>query len=149
MDSRLGPARLRSLPSWLINQTSITAHHLVSARMAEAGAHRYHYSMLAALDEFGPDSQAALGRRVGLDRSDVAGAVTELAERNLVERAPDPLDRRRNVVRLTTDGLRRLRELDELVAGAQDELLAPLSADEREQLVRLLTRLVDHHAAAM
>jgi hypothetical protein len=28
----------------------------------------------------------------------------------------------------------------------QDELLAPLSAGERRQLIRLLTRIVDHHA---
>lgn len=148
MHGRAAPARLRSLPSWLINQISITAHHLVSARMAEVGAHRYQYSMLVALDEFGPASQAALGRRVGLDRSDVAAAVTELAERNLVERAADPLDRRRNVVRVTADGLSRLRELDDIVGAAQDELMAPLSGEEREQLVRLLARLVDHHAAS-
>ncbi len=146
MDTRSAPARLRSLVSWLINQNSVTAHRLVARRLASVGAHRYHYAMLAALEEFGPASQAALGHRCGLDRSDVAAAVTDLAQRHLVERSADPLDRRRNIVRITPAGLRQLRTLDRLMAAAQDELLEPLPADERRQLVRLLTRLADHQA---
>ena len=146
MDSRLAPARLRALPSWLINQSSVTAHQLVAERLAPVAAHRYHYSMLAALDEFGPASQATLGRRCGLDRSDVAAAATDLAERGLIERTADPLDRRRNTVCITDAGLEHLRELDRIIATAQDELLTPLSATERRHLVQLLTRLVDHHA---
>jgi hypothetical protein len=34
------------------------------------------------------------------------------------------------------------------VAAVQDDLLAPLTQPERDQLVRLLTRLLDHHARA-
>jgi MarR family transcriptional regulator, lower aerobic nicotinate degradation pathway regulator len=146
MDTRSAPTRLRSLASWLLNQNAVTARQLVAGRLAGVSAHRYHYSMLAALDEFGPMSQAALGRRVGLDRSDVAAAVAELAGRELLERAADPLDRRRNSVRITPAGLEQLRALDRIVATAQDELLAPLSAAERRQLLELLARLADHHA---
>lgn len=147
MDSRAAPARLRALASWLLGQNSLTAQQLVSPRLAKAAAHRYHYSMLAALEEFGPASQATLGRRCGLDRSDVAAAVAELADRKLVERAADPEDRRRNVVGLTASGHRQLRALDRLLTAAQEELLDPLSAHERAQLVRLLTKLADHHAS--
>jgi hypothetical protein len=38
-----------------------------------------------------------------------------------------------------------LQRLDELLAGVQNELLAPLAPAERELLIRLLTRLLDHH----
>ena len=62
-----------------------------------------------------------------------------------MQRTPDSTDRRRNVVTLTTSGRRHLRKLDKLLADAQDELLAPLSPEERRQLVALLTRVVDHH----
>lgn len=147
MDTRSAPARLRSLTSWLINQNAVTARNVVAARMAGTATRRYHYSMLAALDEFGPASQADLGRRCGLDRSDVTASVTDLAERDWVERATDPLDKRRNIVRLTKAGLKHLRALDRVVAEAQDELLEPLSAAEREQLNELLTRVADHHAS--
>ena len=39
-----------------------------------------------------------------------------------------------------------LRRLEELLADVQDELLAPLSAAERQQLTRLLTQILEHHA---
>ncbi|GAA1968403.1 hypothetical protein [Catenulispora subtropica] len=42
---------------------------------------------------------------------------------------------------------RQLRRLETLVEGLQDDLLTPLTAPEREQLVRLLIRLLDHHGS--
>jgi MarR family transcriptional regulator, lower aerobic nicotinate degradation pathway regulator len=147
MESREGvvPSRLRALPSWLLNQSAVPANALVSAALASAEARRYHYKVLAALDEYGSASQAALGRRCGIDRSDMVATINELADRGFVERAPDPADGRRNVVTLTRKGRGHLRKLDRLVAEAQDELLVPLSPRERTQLVDLLTRIVDHH----
>ncbi len=135
------------MPSWLLGQAAMHAHRLVVERLAAAGARGYHYRLLAALEEFGPASQATLGRRTGIDRSYVVEAVNELANGGLVERARDPDDRRRNVVTITPAGVRQLRRLDEVLAGIQDELFAPLSAEERAQLARLLARVLDHHAA--
>ena len=140
------PARLRDKPSWLMTQTALHAHRLVSEGLDAADARGYHYRLLAALEEFGPASQAALGRRTGIDRSYVVEAINELAEGGLVERARDPEDRRRNVITITPAGVRQLRRLDGVLAGIQDELLAPLSADERDELARLLRRVLDHHA---
>ena len=135
------------MPSWLLGQAAMRAHRLVVEGLAAAGARGYHYRLLAALEEFGPSSQAALGRRTGIDRSYVVEAINELAEGGLVERARDSDDRRRNVVTITPAGLRQLRRLDGVLADIQDEVFAPLSADEREELARLLARVLDHHAA--
>jgi MarR family transcriptional regulator, lower aerobic nicotinate degradation pathway regulator len=140
------PARLSDKPIWLMTQTAMHAHRLVSEGLAAADARGYHYRLLAALEEFGPASQAALGRRTGIDRSYVVEAVNELADRGLVERARDPEDRRRNIITITPAGVRQLRRLDEVVAGIQDELLASLSADERDELARLLRKVLEHHA---
>nr|MDT0667881.1 MarR family transcriptional regulator [Micromonospora sp. DSM 115978] len=81
----------------------------------------------------------------GIDRSDMVAAVNELAGQGLVERMPDPADRRRNIVTITSAGVGQLHRFDELLTKVHDELLAPLSAAERAELVRLLTRVVDHH----
>jgi DNA-binding MarR family transcriptional regulator len=148
MDSDEGsaPARLRALPSWLINQAALPANRLVTEALAGAEMRRHHYSLLTTLDDVGPTSQADLSRRTMIDRSDMVATVNELTEQGLVERAPDPSDRRRNIITITPAGRRQLRKLDRLLADAQDEFLAPLSARERTQLVGLLTRIVDLHA---
>ncbi|MFE4215077.1 MarR family winged helix-turn-helix transcriptional regulator [Streptomyces sp. NPDC056844] len=139
------PVRWKGLPSWLLTQTAHHAHRLVAEGFASAGARGYHYRLLATLEEGGPASQAALGRRSGIHVSDMVATVNELADRELVERAPDPSDRRRNVISLTTAGRRHLRRLEKQLAVSQDELLAPLSPEERQQLTGLLSRLLDHH----
>jgi DNA-binding MarR family transcriptional regulator len=140
------PARVARLPSWLISQTAVHAHRLVADGLAEADARGYHFRLLASLDEAGPASQAELGRRSGIHFSDVVAALNELAARGEVERAPDPADRRRNVITITAAGRRQLHRLEERLARVQEELLAPLSADERLDLVALLTRVLRHQA---
>ncbi|MBE1582774.1 MarR family winged helix-turn-helix transcriptional regulator [Nonomuraea angiospora] len=147
MDTPEGPPpqRLRTLPSRLTNQAAQTANRFVDQALGQAGVRRYHYALLAALEEYGPASQAALGRRTGIDRSDMVATVNDLAERRLLERAPDPDDRRRNIITITAAGRSQLTDLDRLLAAAQDEFLAPLPAADRRNLIDLLTRLVTHH----
>lgn len=148
MEIGSAPARLRRTPSWLINQTALAANRLVTDALTAVGARRPHYSVLAALEEFGPASQADLTRRCGIDRSDMVAVMSELERAGYVERAPDPQDRRRNVVRMTTAGRSRLRTLDEVLQGVQAKLLAALTPAQRTDLVRMLTAIVRHHTTA-
>src|SRR3954447_16128646 len=99
----------QSLPSWLLTQTAQHAGRLVADGFSAVQARGYHYRLLATLQRFGPASQAALGRHSGIHLSDMVAAINELAERELVERAPDPSDRRRNIISLTATGRRQLR----------------------------------------
>ncbi|ONI86861.1 MarR family transcriptional regulator [Saccharothrix sp. ALI-22-I] len=145
METRGAPRRLRGAATWLLGQTTIHAHRLVSDALGAVDARRYHYSLMAALDEFGEASQADLGRRCGLDRSDVVATVNELADKGFLERRPDPADKRRNIVSITPSGMAHLRHLDRVLGQAQDALLAPLSVAEREELVRMLNAVLEHH----
>lgn len=137
------PALLITKPTWLISQVSTYAHGVTAARLGQAGARGYHFRVLAALAEFGPASQASLGRHAEMDRSDITATVGELAAAGLVRRATDTDDRRRNVITITDAGLTRLRELDGILTAVQDEVLAALSAGERSVLTGLLKRLLD------
>ncbi|MFJ9031990.1 MarR family winged helix-turn-helix transcriptional regulator [Streptomyces sp. NPDC102274] len=136
------PQRLTVKPSWLITQLAVHARRLVSDGFTTAGARGYHYRILAALHEFGPASQAQLGRRCRIDRSDVVAAVNELVEQGFIVRAPDPDHGRRNKVTLTGDGVRQLRRMDGVLDQVQDDLLEPLSAEDRQTLTRLLSRVL-------
>lgn len=136
------PARLRRKPSWLISKAAVQAHRLLADAMSAAHGRAYHFSILAALEEFGPASQVAIGQRCGIDRSDMHAMVIELADQRLVVRTPDPGDRRRNIVTITPAGKKRLEELDTALSGVQEALLGALSAEERDRLAGLLTRLL-------
>src|SRR5260370_14022994 len=97
------------MPSWLMTQTAQHAHPLMADSMAAVGARGYHYRALACLDELGPASQADLGRRSGIHLSDLVATINELADQQLVERAPDPPDRRPNIITITAARRRPLR----------------------------------------
>ena len=133
-------------PTWLISQTFARSSRLLAEAFEGAGTRGYHYRLLAGLEEFGPSSQASLGRHTSIDRSDVVAALNELADRGLVQRSPDPEDRRRNIITITPAGVDQLRTLEQIVLGVQEQLLAPLSTTDRTRLIRLLTQVVEYDA---
>lgn len=139
------PTRVKDRPTWLISRAYARSSGLLNAGFEAhgSGLRSYHYRLLAALEEWGPASQADLGRSTGIDRSDVTAALAELESRNLIERTVDPEHKRRNIVTLTPEGREQLRDLDTVLDAIQDELLAPLTATQRRQFVTLMSRLLD------
>ena len=108
---------------------------------AAEGLRGYHFRLLAALDQYGPSSQAELGRHTGIDRSDVVAALNELDAAGLARRDPDPADARRNVITITKRGASTLVRLDAALDEVQEAVLEPLTPSEGRTLVRLLTKL--------
>jgi DNA-binding MarR family transcriptional regulator len=140
------PGRLRGLPSRLLNLAAGYAQRLVGDRLATLDARKWHYATLAALEEFGPDSQSGLSDRTGIYRSDLVATINDLTARGLVVRAADPADRRRNAITLTDEGRRHLKRLDALIAEGEAEFLAPLSEADRAELIRILKVIVAYHS---
>jgi DNA-binding MarR family transcriptional regulator len=124
-----------------LSRANARSQGLLAAAFAAEGVRGYHFRLLAALEQYGPASQADLGRRSGIDRSDVVATLNDLVDRKLARREPDQADRRRNVVTLTTRGAQALERLDAVLGDVQDMVLAPLTANERKTLVRLLAKL--------
>ncbi|SEO71909.1 MarR family winged helix-turn-helix transcriptional regulator [Actinacidiphila rubida] len=139
------PARLQDRATWLVSRAHARSFRLLNAGFeAHGGGLRgYHYRLLAALEEWGPSSQADVGRTTGIDRSDVTAALTELEAQGLVERSVDPANKRRKIVTLTDAGATRLLDLDAVIDGIQREFLAPLTAEQREQFLGLMSLLVE------
>ncbi|SKC38306.1 MarR family winged helix-turn-helix transcriptional regulator [Krasilnikoviella flava] len=139
------PDRLKDRPTWLLGRAAARSSALLAAAFAGRGdgLRGYHYRLLAALEQWGPESQADLGRDTGIDRSDVTGALHELEAQGLVERETDPVNRRRKIVSITPAGRSTLRRLDAVLDEVQDDLLAPLSATQRRQYAAIMARLAD------
>lgn len=133
--------RVAGRPTWLLSRANARAQALLAEAFAAEHVRGYHFRLLAALDELGPASQADLGRRSGIDRSDVVTTVDDLVVRGLARRAPDPADGRRNVITITRRGGKVLERLDSAVGDVQDIVLAPLTPGERKTFLRLLAKL--------
>jgi len=102
------------------------------------------FALLATLVRIGGEgvSQRRLAAELGLSAGTVSLRVDRLVRKGLVERGPDPADGRGAIIATTAPG----RELFEACAPEHlanaEELLAGLSASERDSLGRLLGKLL-------
>ncbi|MEO7125987.1 MAG: MarR family transcriptional regulator [Nakamurella sp.] len=137
------PARLRALLSWQANRVNVLGSRLTGTRLPATG--RADFAVLATVEEYGPLSQADLGRHLGLDRNTINGIASRLDDGSHILRATDTTDRRRNTVAITPLGQRYLDQLQTATDTVQVELAAPLSATEAAQLQTLLGKILDAH----
>ncbi|MES4887610.1 MarR family transcriptional regulator [Streptomyces sp. NPDC096012] len=96
---------------------------------------------LLSLLSLEPLPMRKLAHKLKCEPSNVTGIVDRLETRGLVERRPDPADRRVKVAAATEEGLRVARDLREGLHFAR-EPLAGLSVDERRSLRDLLRRML-------
>ena len=97
---------------------------------------------MARLHEMGKLSQNRLGRLAAMDPATIQGVIRRLHERGFIERLADPTDRRRMVLSLSPLGQETVMRLLKDANRMGDEILSPLSADERGLFLGLLKRLV-------
>lgn len=100
------------------------------------------WAALATLHGEGALSQNQLGRMTYMDPATTQGVILRLVDRGLVERSPDPMDRRRTSVQLTRVGRAMVEELTHKATIAHERTLEPLSPDERAHFLDLLHRLM-------
>lgn len=85
-------------------------------------------------------SQLALANRLGIDRTVMTYLIDDLVAAGLVQRRPNPADRRQRLVVATPDGEKALAELCHQVAEAEDTMLGALDDHERAVFRRLLLK---------
>ncbi|MFE5889087.1 MarR family winged helix-turn-helix transcriptional regulator [Streptomyces sp. NPDC002285] len=97
---------------------------------------------LLSLLSMEPLPMRKLAQRLRCEPSNVTGIVDRLESRGLVERRPDPADRRVKLAAATDEGRRVARSLRDSLRFAR-EPLAGLSDQERLALRDLLRRMLD------
>lgn len=109
------------------------------------GLTQLQYAALVALEEKGPLDQTTLGGFTAMDRNTIALIVRKLEERGSVTRVRNPEDRRAVIVTLTESGAALRAEAETAVRQVQEDIVAPLTEPEREQLIRLLGKMAHAH----
>ncbi len=116
--------------------TSIFQEHLGDSQLTPL-----QFAALVKLDDIGAVSQNRLGRLTAMDAATMQGVIRRLFARRLIERLPDPTDRRRILLRLSPSGSRLLIGCIANGVTVTDRTLGPLSPSERSALLDLLRRI--------
>ena len=135
-------------PMEVLSRVSRLARHLDRARSQAFETHgleSWEFDVLAALRRAGDPYELSPGRLLRetlVTSGTMTNRVDRLASRGLVERLPDPADRRGVLVRLTPDGKATVDSAFEALLAAEREFLDSLSGDQQSQLTDLLRRLL-------
>ena len=135
-------------PMEVLSRVSRLAHHLDRARrtaFAEHGLESWEFDVLAALRRAGTPYELSPGRLIRetlVTSGTMTNRVDRLATRGLVERLPDPSDRRGVLVRLTDDGRRTVDGALSGLLARERELLVGLNEADQKRLASLLRSLV-------
>jgi DNA-binding MarR family transcriptional regulator len=135
-------------PVEVFSRISRLARHLDLARRTAFTEHdieSWEFDVLAALRRAGAPYELSPGRLLRetlVTSGTMTNRVDRLAARGLVERHPDPDDRRGVIVRLTADGKATVDGAFEELLAAEAALLADLPARDRTKLAGLLRSLL-------
>ena len=135
------PAELDADLGWSLGAVMRAYLRAAAAVVADVPGGPRGHQVLAAAARGGASTQLALAHHLGVDRTVMTYLLDDLERAGLVARRPDPADRRARRIELTGDGEARLAELERALRTAEDDLLAPLDAEERAVLRHLLARL--------
>ena len=134
------PAAVEADLGWTLGAVMRTYLRTTAGALAEVPGGPRGYQVLAGLrDE--PPTQLVLARRLGLDRTVMTHLLDDLERAGLVERRPDPADRRARRIIATAAGAALLDALDGRLATVEDAVLAPLDPVERRTLRALLSKV--------
>ena len=101
------------------------------------------WGVIAQIGERTPRTLGDLAAGMGLDITQISRSVSNLVERGLVTRSPNPLNNREVLIALTRKGEAANAAIVEAGSRVNDILLEGVSARERAALAALLTRLTE------
>jgi DNA-binding MarR family transcriptional regulator len=106
------------------------------------------FAILNALIDDPGEDQVTLAGKVAFDAATFGSVIGRLEAKGWVRREADAVDRRRKLLWVTPDGEQAALRMKRAVGKVQSRILAPLDAVERDQLVKLLGKLVAGHEGA-
>jgi DNA-binding MarR family transcriptional regulator len=132
------PAALLRLPGYALAHLGKLTRAALRQAFADHGLSSSAYFVLMCLEEHDGLSQRELADLLSMDRSDLVRVIDDLEASGQVRRTPDPGDRRRHRLLITTAGSQASRRGTHLVDEATDELLSGLTPRDRATLHRLV-----------
>ena len=130
----------RTTPGTTVLLTQLTKQIYRRTSEEQLGMRLKEFATLAMLHGHSPIPQHELGELLCVDANNLVLLLNDLEAREFAFRRRDPADRRRHLVEITEEGLRAFASAEKAIEGVEDEVLAPLTRQERTELQELLAR---------
>lgn len=138
----LPQAEDNSLQTWLqLGRVFQKLERRLERLLDAAGLTLPQFDVLANLGMSEGITQQELAQRLLVTKGNVCGVLDRMESAGLVERRPDPRDRRANRLYLTPKGRKALHEAFPVHLGLIQQCMKPLSPGEMKTLSSLLARL--------
>jgi DNA-binding MarR family transcriptional regulator len=132
--------------AFLLSQVGIHASRRFAERISSVDLNPPLFRVLNLVAAAEGRSQQAIAAAIEIPPSRMVALVDELEQRGLVERRPDPEDRRIRALFLTAQGKRCLARGRKIAAEHEKELTAGMAPADRKRLLALLQKIVDEQA---
>ena len=104
--------------------------------------HRGYGHILDLLSKHNGLTQQQIAQMLGIRPQSASEAVSNLEEQGLVEKSPNPQDKRSYLLHITPEGLERQAEIRVRRQENANRILAPLTKEEKDTLQVLLHKVV-------
>jgi DNA-binding MarR family transcriptional regulator len=128
---------------FLLSQVGVHAGRRFAQRIAAIDLQPPLFRVLNVVDAIEGRSQQAIGEAIGAPASRMVAIVDELERRGLIERRPNPSDRRVRALYLTAKGRKLLARGRRIASEHEEELTRGMSEADRQRLIALLQALVE------
>lgn len=142
MKSADKPFSLYDMPGHLIRRLHQIAVSIYLEETAASEIRPVQFAAMTAIRAFPGMDQMELSRRIAFDRSTIQDVLIRLEKRGMIRREADPKDRRRRVLHISDKGAKALDDLATDNRRAQSRMLSPLTPEEREIFLKLMTKVV-------
>ena len=133
---------------WMLKRLAAGLDAHMNARLAPLGLELSSFAILMTVLERSPLSQAEIATHLGAAPYRISRGLDHLEKEGYVARHPNPASRRSLVIRPTDKGEAIAPRLYAVVRETNQQLATPLSAEERTQLAKMLSRLVTEQEQA-
>jgi DNA-binding MarR family transcriptional regulator len=116
---------------------------MVAEALSGAGIVQLEWAVLTFIEDVPGIDQSRLSQAMGIDRNSVSSILERLEAKGLVKRRVNGADKRAREVYLTAKAAALRRRYQPKARAANERVLAPLKAGEREFFIEMLVRLVE------
>ncbi len=134
---------LHETPGHLLRRAQQRAVDLYVRAVGEGGLRAPQFAVLLTVYQNPGLNQTELVRRTGIDRSTIGDLIGRLVKRDLLRRKRTQSDQRSNTLWITDEGVAALNRNVEAGIAIQDEIMAPLPPERREEFIELLKLMAD------